>query len=135
MRDTSNWQFQLAQSSDQMMTGVCSSHIGTNFTFSMVYGFNTASERKRLWSQLLQEASSTSGPWLVIRDFNVGREIHEKIGGRKVSAAVLQDFNRCVDTRGLKELKVDGPTWTWHNSSFTSRRIVGCLDKVLVNQD
>lgn len=56
-------------------------------------------------------------------------------GGRRLQAYQMRDFNNCVDACGLKELFFSVPKWTWSKGKDAKSRIVGKLDRALINQD
>lgn len=54
---------------------------------------------------------------------------------RKDHPTARQDFNNSIEDCGLLDLRVEGGCWSWSNSSFTDSRIVGRLDRTIVNQE
>ena len=73
---------------------------------TIVYGANTQRERTSLWSDLRRLAPSTTTlPWLVMGDFNTVRFTDEKIGVKLLSINQLKEFNDCVDSCTLSDLK------------------------------
>lgn len=59
------------------------SFVGSNelFLVSIVYGFNTLSERKQLWDDIITIASSVNTKWCILRDFNEICSLDETHGG------------------------------------------------------
>lgn len=49
--------------------------------------------------------------------------------------ARLREFNHCLDDCGLLDLRAEGSTWSWSNSSYTDSIITAQFDRVLVNQE
>ena len=66
-------------------------------------------------------------------DFNVCRFTDEKIGGDRLNISKLKDFNDCISSCGLYDVKSIGSTWSWHNNSQGQARIYGKLDRALCN--
>lgn len=109
--------------------------MGLSFTISIIYGTNSEYERRDLWNSLRNIHPTVSGAWLMTGDFNVVNEMHEKQGGKTIPFACLKDFNRCIEDCGLFDLRVEGGSWSLSNSFCSDNRIVGRLDRTLVNQD
>ncbi|MQM12386.1 hypothetical protein Taro_045303 [Colocasia esculenta] len=78
-------------------------------------------------------STSITLPWLVVGDFNSVRYPQEKIGGRVLTASVLRDFNICIDSSSLLDLKSVGNTLSWCNRSTGARRIACRMDRALIN--
>lgn len=129
------WLFFVSHLSDQEITGQCQNSWGFSFHISFVYGFNSESQRKGLWQTLRNLHKSIPKAWVVVGDFNTVKELREKLGGRDLTEARIADFNSCIEDCGLVEMRSVGPIWSWSNSSYTSQRIVGRLDRSLVNQE
>lgn len=108
--------------------------MGFTFNISIIYGSNAESERRELWRTLHNLHSYLSGAWiLIIGDFNIVKETHEKKGGQVLSSSKIQEFNDCLEDCGLLDLRVEGAIWSLSNSS--NSQIVGRLDRSLVNQE
>lgn len=58
---------------------------------------------------------------------------NEKVGGRLLTPAQLSDFNDCIMSCNLVDIRSVGGCWTWNNKSEGRRRISGRLDRVLCN--
>ncbi|XP_074282709.1 uncharacterized protein LOC141607248 [Silene latifolia] len=70
---------------------------GDNFLFSVVYGFNDASQRTALWIYLKSIFDGYQGPWCVCGDFNNVLHFNERIGG-EVTWEDVAEFRECVQT-------------------------------------
>lgn len=105
------------------------------FFLSACYGFNNYIQRKDLWNTIIQNSKSIKIPWIVAGDFNTIRWPHEKSGGATPRAIGLIDFNDCIQEAGLMDLQLNGPPFTWSNSSIGAFKIESKLDRVLVNAE
>ncbi|KAK3204582.1 hypothetical protein Dsin_018628 [Dipteronia sinensis] len=79
-------------------------------------------------------SSQNGSPWIVLGDFNVSRSVGESIGGYSRISSAMEDFNDCLQSSELDDLRFSGFLHTWCN-----KRINSCisrkLDRVLVNND
>ncbi|KAK9733251.1 hypothetical protein RND81_04G054500 [Saponaria officinalis] len=77
---------------------------GAPFQVTFVYAYNDAHIREELWSSLVRLSGLVQN-WVVLGDFNVVRDVQERISE---SAPVLSDilaFNACLLRSGLDDLK------------------------------
>lgn len=86
-----------------------------------------------MWTSIVSLASSIKEPWLLMGDFNAIRWGYEKSGGSAIDMGSAFDFNQCVDSSTLIEFPLDGPHFTWSNSSIDQRHIECKLDRALIN--
>ncbi|KAL9243905.1 hypothetical protein vseg_017742 [Gypsophila vaccaria] len=103
------------------------------FFLTMVYAFNGAQERIPLWDNLRRLASSVSGPWAIMGDFNCVLSASERVGGNS-SLLGTDQFRDCVRDGGVIDLQSIGAFYTWNNKQRTDGRIFSKLDRVLVNK-
>ncbi|MQM17125.1 hypothetical protein Taro_050093 [Colocasia esculenta] len=106
---------------------------GKMIHLSAIFGSNLAYERQTLWRDILLLSISITLPWLIVGDFNSVRYPQEKIGGRVLTPSVLHDFNTCIDSSSLLDLKSVGNTFSWCNHSMGARKIACRLDRALIN--
>ncbi|XP_074314069.1 uncharacterized protein LOC141649273 [Silene latifolia] len=105
-----------------------------HFFCSMVYAFNDTTERKTLWTDLNNLASSISSPWIVCGDFNCVLSPSERLGGQ-TSEEEMEDFQACIDNCALIDSPAIGSFYTWNNKQVPSSRVYSRLDRALVNQE
>ncbi|KAK3189369.1 hypothetical protein Dsin_028930 [Dipteronia sinensis] len=102
------------------------------FRISFVYGSNDDRLRKALWQSIC--SSQHGSPWIVLGDFNVSRSVGESIGGCSRISGAMEEFNDCLQSLELDDLRFSSFLHTWCN-----KRSNGCiskkLDRVLVNND
>ena len=101
---------------------------------SIIYGLNDQSDRRRLWSNLINASSCFNArPWILMGDFNVIRNIDENHGGVNRRCNAMDDFESCIQAAELMELRYSGIFYTWTNNSHNEACIARKLDRVLVN--
>ncbi|XP_074298202.1 uncharacterized protein LOC141629027 [Silene latifolia] len=81
---------------------------------SVVYGFNTGDARSDLWSHL-RRTSLHQKPLLTLGDFNVVRDINERIGPNPPDLEDIMAFNECIVDAGLEDINGTGCLYTWTN--------------------
>ncbi|KAK9755868.1 hypothetical protein RND81_01G056400 [Saponaria officinalis] len=108
-------------------------HHGSNSQFqaTFVYASNDPKVRENLWGALCSISSSVNS-WIILGDFNVVRDISERISGHPPNLSEILDFNSCLLQCGLEDMQSTGCEFTWTNKQDGAR--VWCkLDRVLVN--
>ncbi|KAK3189478.1 hypothetical protein Dsin_029039 [Dipteronia sinensis] len=79
-------------------------------------------------------SSQHGSPWIVLGDFNVSRSVGESMGGCSRISGAMEEFNDCLQSLELEDLRFSRFLHTWCN-----KRSNGCiskkLDRVLVNND
>ncbi|KAK3212624.1 hypothetical protein Dsin_017330 [Dipteronia sinensis] len=102
------------------------------FRVSFVYGSNDDRLRNALWQSMC--SSQHGSPRIMLCDFNVSRSVGESIGGCTRILGAMKEFNDCLKSSELDDLRFSGFLHTWCNKSSN-----GCiskkLDRVLVNND
>ncbi|KAK3204570.1 hypothetical protein Dsin_018616 [Dipteronia sinensis] len=102
------------------------------FRISFVYGSNDDRLRKAFWQSMC--SSQHGSPWIVLGDFSVSRSVSESIGGCSRISGGIEQFNDCLQSSELHDLRFSGFLHTLCN-----KRNNGCisrkLDIVLVNND
>ncbi|XP_019233638.1 PREDICTED: uncharacterized protein LOC109214193 [Nicotiana attenuata] len=82
---------------------------------TVVYGFNGLEQRRELWKNLQQIATTIIGPWLVASDFNDVLYASDRLSCIPVSFAETQDFSSCLQQTTLFELPWQGEYYIWTN--------------------
>ncbi|KAK2658664.1 hypothetical protein Ddye_005197 [Dipteronia dyeriana] len=72
--------------------------------------------------------------WIVVGDFNVSRRVQELVGGSSKISVAMEEFDSCLQSAELNDLRFSGFLHTWCN-----KRSNGCiskkLDRILVNKE
>lgn len=89
----------------------------SNFLFTAIYGSPQKQYRQFLWHDLDQIASSLSGPWLLVGDFNAILNQEERQGGSLRRNHGCGLFNNFLHSNGLLDLGSHGPKFTWRMGS------------------
>ncbi|KAF5201511.1 Exo_endo_phos domain-containing protein [Thalictrum thalictroides] len=102
---------------------------------SVVYGRNNRRDREQLWKDMIAFARNCVGnkPWILLGNFNVCKEINEKLDGSRLHPRDLNDFVTCLDDCGIEDIKATGALYTWSNRHEGIERIMCKLDRSLVN--
>ncbi|XP_074293555.1 uncharacterized protein LOC141620634 [Silene latifolia] len=116
----------------QMISCVAHHHASNqDLQVSLVYGFNAAKDRERLWSAL--RATRTTLPWIVRGGFNIVRSPEEKLSPNPSVLQDMLDFNSCLFSCCLDDLNNTGINLTWTNKQDLQSRVWSKLDRALVN--
>ncbi|XP_056685809.1 uncharacterized protein [Spinacia oleracea] len=115
--------------SDQVIHGELVAKDG-NFTaqFTAVYGLHTIDHRRPLWSTLTQVGTSVMHPCFVTGDFNSVLHAGDRIHGSQVSDAETRDFDACIASTRLIELKSCGNFFSWNSKGQGDFRIHSRID-------
>ncbi|XP_074299599.1 uncharacterized protein LOC141630733 [Silene latifolia] len=110
-------------------------HLSTNshMLITMVYGFNFGTARKSLWDGLNLISSSATKPWIIMGDFNVVRSPDERLGPNPPSLQDIRDFNDCILSNSLTDIRSLGSDFSWTNKHEGTTRTWARLDRALVN--
>ncbi|KAF9604950.1 hypothetical protein IFM89_011317 [Coptis chinensis] len=90
-------------------------------------------QRKILWNDL-ETLNPQKTPWAVIGDFDAYLSPSEKKGGRYPSQAAMDNHRKALDDNQLVEAVHSGVTYTWWNKHLGRNKIIGKLDRMLINQ-
>ncbi|XP_074299066.1 uncharacterized protein LOC141630088 [Silene latifolia] len=104
------------------------------FYMTMVYAFNSITDRAPLWDHLRRIASQVSGPWAIASDFNCVLSAGERVGGNTPSSE-MEPFRHCVADCGVIDIDATGSLFTWNNKQKPEERIYCRIDRFLVNKD
>ncbi|XP_074301051.1 uncharacterized protein LOC141632400 [Silene latifolia] len=102
------------------------------FHITILYASNDAKERDGLWAHL-NILKPMVDKWLLLGDFNVIRDVTEKIGGTLSDLADIMDFNFCLYNCELKDLNSNGCEFTWTNKQHIDSRVWTKLDRAMAN--
>lgn len=131
--DAQVWNVSLVSSSDQLMhCHVASIDHAHSFLVSFIYAHNDGVARGALWRML--STLSVGSPWCLLGDFNVVRNTSEMLGGDVSWDNGMTDFNTCISSLGLSDLRAIGDHYTWTNCQLANP-IYRKLDRALVNSD
>lgn len=82
---------------------------------TFIYGYNTNSDRKEMWDQLICLNNNIKDTWLVMGDFNTMLSVNDRLNGNLVHQTEIQDFQNCITDMGLGQLNRKGWQWSWCN--------------------
>ncbi|KAH7850805.1 hypothetical protein Vadar_003220 [Vaccinium darrowii] len=103
----------------------------TCFYISVVYGFNWASDRRSLWSELRTLYGSIGNDaWLMLGDFSTQAE---RVGSGSFDGLSTLDFNACLEAIDMEDLASKGSWFTWSNRRGGIGFIKSRIDRALVN--
>ncbi|KAK9740053.1 hypothetical protein RND81_03G007700 [Saponaria officinalis] len=105
---------------------------GSTCQVTFVYADNDVGVRQSLWSDLRMLSSSVQS-WLLVGDFNVVRDISERISSTLPALSDILEFNACLLSCGLEDLGGSGCDFTWTNNQEGQARVWSKLDRALVN--
>ncbi|XP_077226476.1 uncharacterized protein LOC143859710 [Tasmannia lanceolata] len=107
---------------------------GMTFKMTVVYAHNYYISRRELWSKLVNIASLNQAPWIVFGDFNAVRSREERYG-YPPNIAQMEEFNSCLTTCALTDLRSVGLNLTWNNKGKQGNLKMAKLDRSLVNEE
>ncbi|KAF7152135.1 hypothetical protein RHSIM_Rhsim01G0069200 [Rhododendron simsii] len=123
----------LLSTSDQMMLLSVTMEMKT-FVISIVYGYNQAGNRKKLWDDLRTSYGLVGlQPWILMGDFNVVRWQNERSDHGYFDATSAGDFNTCLEDIGMEDINTTGFLFTWSNRRAGREYCGSRLDRVVVN--
>jgi hypothetical protein len=106
------WGIEVQNYSNQYINAVVSS---TNSTPMGFYGHPKMHKRVEAWSLLRHLKSLVPDPWLCAGDFNEILNQTEKVGRRRRSNYLMENFKSALEFWGLHEVECRGPRCTWNN--------------------
>lgn len=82
---------------------------------TMMYRFNTIELRKTLWDDLGLIVVHITNTWLIWGDLNALLQCQDRLHGRPVTKAKIQDFATCVQDLSLNKLARKGDFYSLFN--------------------
>ncbi|KAL9242142.1 hypothetical protein vseg_016172 [Gypsophila vaccaria] len=104
------------------------------FWLTMVYGFNSASDRNMLWDAQIRRRDYCRGPWIWCGDFNAIYAPENRLGA-PIHLSEIKPFMDCLRGCGMKEMKATGSYYTWSNKHEAEARVYSKIDWVVQNDD
>ncbi|PKU65146.1 hypothetical protein MA16_Dca004762 [Dendrobium catenatum] len=86
--------------------------------------------RLSLWEQIIDFATSSSGPWCVGGDFNIISNANERLGGSLPNTKSMDEFNSMISLNDLQDIGFFGSAFTWSRGNLWQQ-----LDRILFNND
>lgn len=133
--DPSIWNLNvLCMSAQQITCSVLNQSSGDYFVVSFIYAFNTAVERRSLWSELLsfkQHHIVNNEAWCLSGDFNVCLGPDEASNGVHWNTS-MRDFYDFLNQAEIMDLRCSGPFYTWWDCNLMNP-VYKRLDRCLVN--
>ncbi|XP_059436227.1 uncharacterized protein LOC132169166 [Corylus avellana] len=105
------------------------------WTFTGFYGHPEAHRRWEAWKLLRHLKSKALGPWMCAGDFNEIVDPSEKVGGKRRSNFLMENFKTTLEECGLFEVVTKGPTCTWNNGREGEEFIMEKLDRMVASHD
>ncbi|XP_074282660.1 uncharacterized protein LOC141607199 [Silene latifolia] len=99
---------------------------------TFVYASNDAGHRERLWDELRRLNGKVTN-WIVLGDFNIVKDMDERLGPNPLSVNEMMAFNQCLLDCTLDDLHSFGCEHTWTNKREATARVWSRLDRVLSN--
>lgn len=129
--DGNSWDYNYISMSEQHITLELINISSFKCNISFVYAQNHEKLRKRLWTNLQEDAISIFRPWLVLGDFNCIRSPTDKKGGNPVAFGNLFELEDMSRYTGLNEINIKGYEFSWWSGA--SRNIFSKIDRVFAN--
>lgn len=99
-----------------------------DFLCSFVYASPHGSKRRELWRVLTNFSESTTGPWILMGDFNCILDSSERSEGALVSKLGCKWFIDFLFVNVLRDLGAIGAKFTWYRGGLSQ-----WLDRALCN--
>ncbi|XP_074299121.1 uncharacterized protein LOC141630151 [Silene latifolia] len=106
----------------------------TKFHLTMIYASNNARARDDLWHNL-RTISTQVHKWVLLGDFNVVRDVRERISNTPPNLADILDWNSCLLHCGVADITSSGCEMTWTNKQDIDTFVWSKLDRALTNAD
>ncbi|XP_074298722.1 uncharacterized protein LOC141629647 [Silene latifolia] len=104
----------------------------TKFHLTMIYASNNARARDDLWHNL-RTISTQVHKWILLGDFNVVRDVTERISNTPPNLADILDCNSCLLHCGVADITSTGCEMTWTNKQDIDTLVWSKLDRALTN--
>ncbi|KAJ9555234.1 hypothetical protein OSB04_009848 [Centaurea solstitialis] len=110
--------------------------IDDSFFATFVYGSNSTTGRRELWSGLRKaKVLMNQGSWVVLGDFNAMLFQHDGYGGSSRRNVDMEDFYLCMEDVELFDVSYVGIQYTWCQKPIGGDGILRKLDRILCNVD
>ncbi|XP_058078937.1 uncharacterized protein LOC131227200 [Magnolia sinica] len=124
----------VVNSSDQMLLLSLSLQVLNELTYiSIVYASCNRIQRRTLWREISNLASSIRRLWVIGGDFNAVLNANEKLGAQMADTNSSADFFEVVQDSSLQDAGFSGNRFTWCNNREGAVRVWARLDRVLFN--
>lgn len=100
--------------------------------FTGYYGMPERSRRTESWNLIIDLASRSDLPWLLMGDFNDILHQEEKRGTHLHPESLIRGFRRAVESSGLSDFPFQGYQYTWERGRGTANWVEEKLDRILV---
>ncbi|XP_074299196.1 uncharacterized protein LOC141630249 [Silene latifolia] len=108
-------------------------HISNKVIYvTFIYGSNDAGHRESLWNELTGLKAKVTN-WILMGDWNIVRNMEERIGPNPPSVTEVLAFNQSLLDCQLEDLHSFGCEYTWTNKQENATRIWSRLDRVVAN--
>ncbi|XP_074293269.1 uncharacterized protein LOC141620246 [Silene latifolia] len=92
-----------------------------------------ATSQKLFITMALFSIKNTVTDWIVLGDFNVVRDVSERVNPTSPDLNDILDFNACLLNCHLEDVGGSGCEYTWSNKQDDSTRVWSKLDRALAN--
>lgn len=99
---------------------------------SFVYGLNTYTERRNLWTDLVTLSSNMC--WCLLGDFNVIKDLQETNQPNASWDVGKEEFKDCTTSIGMDDIRATGPVFIWWNNQ-PAHPVHKKLDRALGNSE
>lgn len=99
-----------------------------------VYASTNNIIRRDLWNEL-EDLQCSSGPWVLVGDFNSILGAHEQRGGGMPNATACEESRSWAENCNLIHLPPRGAAFTWSNRRQSNSLIERRLDRALCNEN
>ncbi|XP_074301073.1 uncharacterized protein LOC141632425 [Silene latifolia] len=106
----------------------------TKFHLTMIYASNNARARDDLWHNL-HTISTKVHKWILLGDFNVVRDVTERISNTPPNLADILDCNSCLLHCGVADITSTGCEMSWTNKQDIDTLVWSKLDRARTNVD
>lgn len=122
-------QVRLVHQNPQWITCEITQHsTQASLTATIIYGYNTPTERQPLWDYICSQSRiQSSSPWVLLGDFNAIMHPRDRVGGSLSWPRHMDDFPQCINQGELAQIPYQGIKLSWHNGQDGE----GCIQKKL----
>ena len=108
---------------------------GVKVCMTFVYGDPVLEWREQVWERLTRFATTRSGPWFMIGEFNEITGHNEKEGGRRRSDSSFLPFKQMLSDCGMLEFPFTGNILSWVGKRARGSTVRCKLDRGVGNED